>query len=92
MAMNRSHNEVQPMRIYKVLDAAEFPNVEQVGDSLVEKNLHILECYGYETEGDYRDGYPSQFTIHTDFPQAYRILTHMKKPTLEPFIVEMEDE
>lgn len=78
------------MRIYKVLDATEFPQYQQVGEDLVEKTLHILECYGYETEDDYNEGYPSQFTIHTDFPQAYRILTHMKKPTLEPYEVDVE--
>ena len=74
------------MKIYKVLDHVEYPVTKQVGEGFIEEMVHIFECYGLESDDDWEY---SQFTIHTDFPQAYRIMQHMKKPTIEPFKVEV---
>ena len=74
------------MLIYKVLDHVEHSTTRQNPDGSVEEtSVHILECYGLET--DKSDKY-TQFTIHTNFPQAYRINVHMRKPTLNPYHIE----
>ena len=81
------------MYIFKVVSSAEYPTTTQNPDgSVTEKVTHILECFGFETEEAFYAWNPSQFTVHTEFPQAYKIMTHMAKPTLDPYILEMQDE
>jgi len=77
------------VKIYKVLDHVEYPTTKQVGDSFIEEVVHIFECYGLESDDSWEY---TQFTIETGFPQAYRIMRHMQKPTIEPFEVDVEDE
>ena len=76
------------MFIHKVIDSVEFPVTKQLPDGeIISVSEILLECFGFESEEDEE---PTQFSIQTGFPQAYRIMNHMRKPTLEPFIVEID--
>jgi hypothetical protein len=73
-------------RIHKLLeDPVVVPQETEEGFF----DVFILECYG---ENPQYPGEFDQFTLWTDKPMAvYKIQKHMKSPTLEPFVVEMDE-